>query len=64
MAVTLNAAKAIDMHNKVGNIKKGLQADLLILDAHSYIHLIYEVGHNLVETVIKKGKVIKSKQNS
>jgi len=64
MGVTLNAAKAIGMEGKVGNIKRGLQADLLILDAHSYVHLMYEVGHNLVETVIKKGKVIKSRKNN
>ena len=58
VASTLNAAHAIKMGEKIGSIEPGKQADLLILDAHSYVHIPYEFGRNLVETVIKRGKIV------
>ncbi|MGV8026101.1 MAG: imidazolonepropionase [Anaerolineaceae bacterium] len=57
-AATINAAAAIKMENQVGSLEPGKQADLLILKVPDYRHLGYRFGENLVETVIKKGKVI------
>lgn len=57
-AVTINAAFAINMENKIGSIEKGKQADLLIFDMPSYKYLIYNFGVNNLETVYKKGKVV------
>ncbi|MBL8155150.1 MAG: imidazolonepropionase [Anaerolineae bacterium] len=56
-ACTLNAAYALGMGERVGSIEMGKQADLLILNAPDYRHLMYQMGHNLVETVIKRGVV-------
>ena len=56
-AATLNAAAAIGMDEKVGSIEVGKQADLLILNGPDYRHLGYRFGTNLVQTVIKKGRV-------
>jgi imidazolonepropionase len=57
-AATINAAAAIKMEDRVGSLEPGKQADLLILKIPDYHHLGYRFGENLVETVIKKGKVI------
>ena len=56
-AATINAAAAIRRQAEIGSLEPGKQADLLILDAPDYRHLGYRFGTNLVETVIKKGRV-------
>ena len=56
-AATINAAAAIARHEQVGSIEPGKQADLLILNVSDYRHLGYRFGANLVETVIKKGRI-------
>ncbi len=56
-AATINAAAAIGRADRVGSIEPGKQADLLILSVPDYRHLGYRFGTNLVQTVIKKGKV-------
>lgn len=57
-AVTLNAAAALGLASDRGSIEIGKIADILILDAPSYKHLAYNVGMNLVDTVIKRGKIV------
>ncbi|MGB0495932.1 MAG: imidazolonepropionase [Kangiellaceae bacterium] len=59
--VTLNAAKALNIDNKVGSIKVGKQADLAFWDIESPAELSYRIGGNLCQQVIKKGKVIINK---
>jgi imidazolonepropionase len=56
-AATINAAAAVGLAEKVGTLESGKQADLVILDFPDYRQLGYRYGTNLVETVIKKGKV-------
>lgn len=57
-AATINAAAAIDRAGQVGSLEAGKQADILILDVPDFRHLGYRFGMNLVDTVIKKGKII------
>jgi imidazolonepropionase len=57
-ASTINAAFALNMGDRVGSLEVGKQADLLILSVDDWRHLTYRFGGNLVDTVIKKGKVI------
>jgi imidazolonepropionase len=57
VAATINAAAAISRSDRVGSIEVGKQADLLVLNVPDYRHLGYRFGTNLVETVIKKGRV-------
>jgi len=57
-AVTINAAFALDLGDKVGSLEIGKQADILILDTNDYRQISYEFGGNLVEKVFKNGKIV------
>ena len=57
-ALTINGAAAVGRADKIGSIDVGKQGDLLILEFPSYKFLPYHIGMNIVETVVKKGKVI------
>jgi len=57
-AATINAAWAVGEADCVGSLEVGKQADLLILDAPNHEHLCYHFGVNLVQTVVKNGKVV------
>lgn len=57
-AATINAAWAIGEEDCAGSLEVGKQADILVLDAPNHEHLCYHFGVNLVETVVKNGKVV------
>ena len=57
-AATFNASCAIGENNKIGSIEIGKQADIIILDCPNYMFIPYHFGINLVNKVIKKGKMI------
>jgi imidazolonepropionase len=56
-AATINSAAAINRAEQIGSLEAGKQADLLILTESDYRHLGYRFGTNLVQTVIKKGRI-------
>jgi len=58
-AATFNAACAIGFNDTIGSLEKGKQADILILDCLNYMSIPYHFGINLVEKVIKNGKLLK-----
>ena len=60
IAFTINGAAAINRADTIGSIDVGKQADMILLQYPSYKFLPYYVGMNCVETVIKKGKIIKN----
>lgn len=57
-AVTINSAHALGLAARVGSLEAGKKADMVIFDAADYRYLMYRFGTNLVETVIKSGKVV------
>jgi len=57
-AVTINAAHAIGAAARAGSLEPGKQADLVIFDAPDYRYLAYRFGTNLVDTVIKSGRIV------
>ena len=57
-ASTINAAHAVRMAREIGSIEIGKQADLLVLDAADFRLLGYRIGTNMVNTVLKNGRVI------
>jgi imidazolonepropionase len=57
-AVTINAAHAIGLAGEVGSLEVGKAGDLVIFDAPNYDYLLYRFGTNLVEKVVKAGRVV------
>jgi imidazolonepropionase len=57
-AATLNAACAVNRGESVGSLEEGKQADILVLDAKNHLTIPYHFGVNLVETVIKNGRIV------
>jgi imidazolonepropionase len=57
-AATINAAHAVGLGDRLGSIEAGKQADLLIVSAPNYCHLAYQFGINLVEGVVKRGRLL------
>ena len=58
VASTINAAHALGLGHEVGSLEVGKMADLLILDSPDYRHLAYRFGANLVQTVVKAGRMV------
>ena len=60
LGATYNAAKALKMHNKIGLIKKGYNADLILWDLNNLEEIIYwfDSSSNKIRNVIKKGNLI------
>ncbi|XP_071081636.1 probable imidazolonepropionase [Haliotis cracherodii] len=61
-AGTINAAAALGKSSSHGSIEVGKVANLLVLDAHRWEHLIYQFGcSDVIEHVIWHGDVVHSK---
>ena len=58
VAGTHGGTGALDRRGEIGTLREGMPADMAILDAPSYIHLPYNFGVNIVETVCKNGKIV------
>jgi imidazolonepropionase len=57
-AATINAACGIGLGHKVGSLTAGKQADLLLLSCTDYRQVAYQFGGNLVERVVKNGRLL------
>jgi imidazolonepropionase len=57
-AVTLNAAYAVGLADRVGSLEAGKQADFLLLEGQSPAILAYHAGLSPVRTVYKRGERI------
>jgi len=64
-AATLNAACAVNRAGEVGSLEVGKRADVLVLNAPNHKFLGYRFGVNLVDKVIKNGRLVvdREKQN-
>lgn len=61
-AATIAGAMALNLDDR-GVIQEGKLADLQIWDVPTYKHVAYELGTNVVETVIKNGKVVVNRKS-
>jgi imidazolonepropionase len=55
-AATLNGAYSLRLGDQIGSIESGKRADFVLLDAPSYLHLVYHFGVNLVSAVFRDGQ--------
>ena len=62
-AATLNGAYAIERGDSVGSLDVGKKADIVLWDIPQYTYLPYHFGVNLVEMVIKDGKIVVDKRS-
>ncbi len=56
-AATVGGARAL-RRDDVGRIAPGCRADLVILDAPSYTHLVYRPGVPLIAVTIEAGETV------
>lgn len=63
-AATLNAAHAIGRANEVGSLEVGKKADVVVLDVPNHKFLGYRFGVNLVDKVIKNGRVVVDREKT
>lgn len=61
VASTINSAFAIEREKVVGSLEVGKKGDIIILDIENHKLLPYHFGVNLVEKVIKDGRIVYSK---
>ena len=57
-AATINAAYAVASGEKTGSLETGKQADILIFDTRDFREIAYEFGGNMIEKIVKRGKII------
>lgn len=58
-ASTINAAHALGRGDRIGSLEVGKQADIAILSIANHRQLPYWFGMNLVERVIKNGRIVR-----
>jgi imidazolonepropionase len=54
-AATLNGAYSLRLAQETGSIEPGKRADFVLVNAPSYLHLVYHFGVNLVTAVFRDG---------
>jgi imidazolonepropionase len=57
-AVTINAAQALGLADRIGSLEPGKQADLVIWNVPTSRQIPYWPAADLVRTVVKKGRVV------
>ena len=57
-AATLNGAASLGLAYETGSIEAGKRADIVLLDAPNYLHLVYHFGVNLVRDVFRDGTIV------
>ncbi|HEV7215051.1 MAG TPA: amidohydrolase family protein, partial [Chloroflexota bacterium] len=57
-AATLGGARALRLDGEIGSLEVGKRADLIAIDAPSYMDIPYHFGVNLVRAVVANGRIV------
>ena len=57
VAATANAAHVLDRGGRIGRLRKGFDADVVLLSARDWRHVAYHLAGDVVHTVIERGTV-------
>ncbi|MFN4046192.1 MAG: amidohydrolase family protein, partial [Acidilobaceae archaeon] len=60
-AATINAAKSLNIHHKLGSIKEGYRADIVLWELENYRWIGYTWGYNKALAVVKDGTIVYEK---
>ena len=63
-AVTINAAKALNLNAEKGNLEINKKADMAIFNTSDFADIAYNVGKNLNVMTVKNGEIIYQSQNT
>lgn len=63
-AATINAAHAVCRAGEIGSLEVGKKADIIVLEVPNHKFLGYRFGVNLVDKVIKNGRLVVDKEAS
>lgn len=58
VAATINAAHSLKRADKVGSLETGKKADIVVFNVPNYKFLAYRFGVNLVDKVVKDGRLV------
>jgi imidazolonepropionase len=58
LAATSGAARAVGRAGSAGRLTPGAACDLVVLHGRSYLDLVYHLGVNLAQLVVKRGQVV------
>jgi imidazolonepropionase len=61
-AATINAAHALGKAHDIGSLEVGKRADVVVLDMPNHKFLGYHFGMNLVDKVVKNGRIVVDKE--
>jgi imidazolonepropionase len=59
-ASTVNAAYGLCRGNRIGSLEVGKVADMAVVDVDTYLKIPYKPGTNIVDKVIRKGRLVVS----
>ena len=62
-AVTINAAKALNVEKNAGSIEIGKEADFSVINSEEYADIIYNIGQNMNCITMKGGNIIYNSTN-
>ncbi len=58
VAATVNAAHVLGRADRIGRLRRGFAADIVLLDASDWRHVAYHLGGDVVHSVIERGAVV------
>lgn len=59
-ATTVNAAHGLNRGNLIGSLEVGKVADMVVVNTDTYLRIPYKLGINIVDKVIKRGRLVVS----